>query len=87
MGGAISQLLVDKQKTYTEVYAGAWIRNNDAVIPYLGIEWNRLRAGFSYDINYSKRKAASALYQSAEISLLWIFDMNEGGISVKCPKF
>lgn len=87
MGGAISQLLVDKQKTYTEVYAGAWIRNNDAVIPYLGIEWNRLRAGFSYDINYSKRKAASAMYQSAEISLLWIFDMEEGTLSVKCPKF
>ena len=87
LGGAISQLLVDKQKTYTELYAGAWIRNNDAIIPYLGIEWNSLRAGFSYDINYSKRKAASAMYQSAEISLNWIFNMEEGALTVKCPKF
>ena len=87
LGGAISQLLVDKQNSYTELYAGAWIRNNDAVIPYLGIEWNSLRAGFSYDINYSKRKAASALYQSAEISLNWIFNVEEGALTVKCPKF
>ena len=82
-----NDLLVDGQKTYTELYAGAWIRNNDAVIPYLGIEWNSLRAGFSYDINYSKRKAASAMYQSAEISLNWIFNMEEGALTVKCPKF
>jgi type IX secretion system PorP/SprF family membrane protein len=87
LGGAISQLLVDKQKTYTELYAGAWIRNNDAIIPYLGIEWNSIRAGFSYDINYSNRKAASALYQSAEISFNWIFNIDEGALTVKCPKF
>lgn len=87
IGGAISQLIVDTKKAYTEVFAGAWVRNNVAVIPYLGLEWNSLRAGFSYDISYSKKRAAAALYQSAEFSLNWIFYKGEGRPPVSCPKF
>lgn len=87
IGGALSQLLLDNKKNYAELFAGAWIRNNDAFIPYLGLEWNSLRAGFSYDISYSKRKASAALYQSAEFSLNWIFYRGEGRPAVNCPKF
>jgi len=87
LGAAISHILVDNKKIYTEVYAGSWIRNGDALIPYLGLEWNNLRAGFSYDINYSRKKAVSNLYQSMEFSLSWLLNRSSSVPGVKCPKF
>lgn len=87
MGGAISHVLIDNARIYTELYAGAWIRNGDALIPYLGMEWNNVRAGFSYDLNYSRKKAMSSLYQSMEFSLSWLLNKSDELPGVKCPKF
>jgi len=87
LGAAIGHILVDNKKIYTEVYAGSWIRNGDALIPYLGLEWNNVRAGFSYDINYSRKKAVSNLYQSMEFSLSWLLNRTSIVSGVKCPKF
>lgn len=86
-GAAVSHVLIDNKKIYTEVYAGSWLRNGDAFIPYLGLEWNNLRAGFSYDINYSRKKAVSNLYQSAEFSITWLLNQSTSLPGVKCPKF
>lgn len=87
IGAAVSRNIIDKLNTYAELYAGVWMRNNDSFIPYLGIEWNSVRAGFSYDFNYSGKKATSSLFQTAEVSLTWILASSLDVTGVKCPKF
>lgn len=87
VGAAVSRMIIDELNTYSELYAGVWMRNNDSFIPYLGIEWNSVRAGFSYDFNYSAKKAASGLFQTAEVSLSWILANSLNVSGIKCPKF
>lgn len=87
LGGALSKIVSSEKSTYTELYIGGWIRNNDALIPYLGLQWNNLLAGFSYDLSYSKRRSLSGLYQSAEFSLNWILQGRGYWDKIKCPKF
>ncbi|MFZ9299699.1 MAG: PorP/SprF family type IX secretion system membrane protein [Chitinophagaceae bacterium] len=87
VGAAISRVVVDKMNTSTELYLGAWIRNKDSFIPYLGVEWNNLRAGFSYDYKYSNKNATPLSFQSTEVSLSWILANSIDAAGIKCPKF
>lgn len=86
LGGAASYYIAGKATSYYELYLGTWLRNNDAVIPYIGIEYNLLRVGFSYDINYSSDKVASPYYRTAEFSIIQLFNRNKTN-EIKCPKF
>jgi type IX secretion system PorP/SprF family membrane protein len=68
------------------VFAGLWTRFGDALIPYVGLEINDFRFGFSYDVNISSLKTASNSRGGVEISLIYIKKQNtEKGIP--CPKF
>lgn len=67
-------------------YAGAWMRMNDAVIPYIGVELNNTRLGISYDVNTSQLKSASASRGGIEISLIFIAKSPDER-NVPCPKF
>lgn len=87
VGGALSRILSSEKSTYAELYAGVWIRNGDALIPYLGLQWSNFQAGFSYDISSSRKKSLSGLYQSAEFSLNWILPTKGYWEGVKCPRF
>ncbi len=87
LGSAISYFYSTHPTNYYEFYAGLWLRNKDAIIPYVGIEWNNFRAGFSYDVNYSKTKPLSRLYQSSEFSLLYIISGEEDVNGAQCAKF
>jgi hypothetical protein len=87
LGSAISYFYSTHPTNYYEFYAGLWLRNKDAIIPYVGIEWNNFRAGFSYDVNYSKTKPLSRLYQSSEFSLLYIIRGEEDVNGAQCAKF
>ena len=51
------------------IYAGSWYRIKDAIMPYLGLNYNSLQAGFSYDIVNSSLKKASPKNGSFELSL------------------
>lgn len=87
VGAAISRLIIDKVNTSSEIYIGTWFRNGDSFIPYVGIEWNNLRAGFSYDYKYSNKNSNPGSFQSAEFSLSWIMPSAVDAAGVKCPKF
>ncbi len=70
----------------TSVYIGSWLRLNDAIIPYIGLEFGGLRIGASYDVNISSLKAATGNRGGSEISIIYI----KRPIEVKgipCPKF
>lgn len=85
-GGALSSNLNGDDKNPTNVYFGAWMRLNDAIIPYLGVEVNGLRIGASYDINTSGLKSATASRGGSEFSIIYIKRAAEIK-GVPCPRF
>lgn len=70
----------------TNVFIGAWMRINDAVIPYVGLEFAGLRIGASYDINISSLKAATTSRGGSEISIIYIKRKAESK-GLPCPRF
>jgi type IX secretion system PorP/SprF family membrane protein len=88
VGGAISAAMNGYTEKNIEAYAGLWVRFGDAVIPYIGVELNQLRIGFSHDINTSGLSRASYARGGSEISLIY----SGGGKDplnkkINCPKF
>lgn len=72
----------------TDVYAGAFFRYGDALIPYAGLEFGSYRFGISYDVNVSRLSAASQRRGGIELSLIWIkkhVDPNRKKLN--CPRF
>lgn len=70
----------------TSIYFGTWLRLNDALIPYIGLEFSDFRLGATYDVNTSSLKAASNSRGGIEISLIYIKKApNSRGLP--CPKF
>jgi type IX secretion system PorP/SprF family membrane protein len=84
LGAVYSYYLQPNPSQYVELYFGSWIRLSDAIIPYIGIDYNRIMLGVSYDINISKKTEAQ-FFRSGEISLTYKFKKIESGRSLKCP--
>jgi len=85
-GAALSALLNGDETNPTNVYFGSWMRLNDAIIPYIGVEINGLRIGASYDVNTSSLKSATASRGGSEFSLIYI--KRKGEVKgIPCPKF
>ncbi len=85
LGGALSYYLGSENGI--EVYAGLWSRIKECMIPYVGLEWNQIRAGFTYDVGGTNTIASSRFYKSSEISLIYILDNKSKALKLKCPKF
>ncbi|MEO6722184.1 MAG: PorP/SprF family type IX secretion system membrane protein [Ferruginibacter sp.] len=86
IGAAISANLNNDKDNPSSVYLGSWIRFNDAIIPYIGIEVGGLRIGASYDINTSNLKAATLSRGGSEFSLIYIKKTAQSK-GIPCPKF
>jgi type IX secretion system PorP/SprF family membrane protein len=85
-GGALSALVNGDEANPTAVYFGSWMRVNDAIIPYVGLEINGFRIGASYDINTSGLKAATASRGGSEFSLIYIHKPVQVK-GIPCPRF
>jgi len=88
LGGAMQFATADlaTAENPISVYAGAWMRLGDALIPYVGLEFGSLRFGATYDINTSNLKAASQSRGGIELSLIYIAK-TPGSKGLPCPKF
>ncbi len=86
LGAAIAANLNQDEEKPTSVYLGSWIRFNDAVVPYVGIEFGGLRIGASYDLNISSLKAATSTRGGSEFSIIYIKQPAENK-GIPCPKF
>lgn len=89
VGGAGGFQLNEDEDNPTNFYAGLWTRFNnvdDAVIPYMGLEFSGLRLGVSYDVNVSSLKTASESRGGIEISLVYI-KRPPGYKPIPCPRF
>ncbi len=88
LGAALGLTVNDDFDNPTDVYAGAWFRVGDAIIPYAGLEFGSYRFGISYDVNVSRLAAASRRRGGIELSLIWIkkhSDPNKKKLN--CPRF
>ena len=87
LGGAVQFNVsgTDAEKP-TSFYAGSWMRLNDAIIPYIGLEFGDFRLGATYDVNTSSLKTASERRGGIEISLIYIRRPNTDR-AIHCPKF
>ena len=86
VGGALAAALDEESENPSNVYGGLWYRFNDAIIPYLGLEFGGFRIGATYDINVSSLKAGSQSRGGMEISVIYI-KRPAGYKGIPCPKF
>jgi len=86
LGAALSLNANPGEVNPTNVYIGSWYRFNDAIIPYVGLEFVGLRIGVSYDVNTSSLKAATGSRGGSEISVIYIKRKVEQK-GIPCPKF
>ncbi len=88
IGGAVSfNLNNDMEENPTNVYFGSWLRFNDAIIPYMGLEFGEFRLGASYDVNVSSLNAASLRRGGIELSLIYTKRPPDGRPRIPCPKY
>ena len=87
IGGAVALNANYDEENPTNLYLGSWYRFGDALIPYVGLEFNNLHLGASYDVNVSSLKTASQSRGGIEISLIYIKQRSDGRRKVNCPKF
>ena len=91
MGGAWSVSATTDQTDPINFYAGAWVRftNNttDALIPYVGLDYNSFNLGVTYDVNISPLQSASQSRGGIEISLIYIKKKSDGKHGIPCPRF
>ncbi len=87
IGGAVALNANGDLDNPTSLYVGSWLRLGDAVIPYVGLEFNDFRLGASYDVNVSSLKTASQSRGGLEISLIYVKRHDDGRKTIACPKF
>jgi hypothetical protein len=70
----------------TNLLVGGTYRNQDAFVPTIGLEYNSLRVGLSYDVSTSAYKAATNYQGGFELSLNFRFSKAEQFSNISCPK-
>ncbi len=85
-GGALAAVIDHASQEPSNVYGGLWYRLNDAIIPYVGLEFAGLRIGATYDINVSSLKAGSQSRGGMELSIIYV-KKPAGFKGIPCPKF
>ncbi|MBL0233397.1 MAG: PorP/SprF family type IX secretion system membrane protein [Chitinophagaceae bacterium] len=87
-GGAFSYNVNSDQDNPTNVYLGAWYRFDDAIIPYIGLEFNSLHIGATYDANTSALRPASNTRGGMELSMIYIKKPSDPNArKLNCPRF
>jgi type IX secretion system PorP/SprF family membrane protein len=59
------------EKNTNELIGGLWYRYKDALIPYIGLHYENLQLGFSYDYTTSDLKTSSQVKNGYELTLLY----------------
>ncbi len=86
LGGAIQFSANPEDQRPASLYVGSWVRFKDAIIPYLGLEFDNFRVGVTYDYNSSSLKTASLNRGGIEVSLIYILKPSTDR-PINCPKF
>src|SRR5436190_6720332 len=88
VGAAFGLNINGDEENPTNLFLGSWYRFNDAIIPYLGLEFNGLHLSYSYDVNTSELKPGSNMKGGNEISLIFIKKPADPlAKRLNCPRF
>ncbi len=87
IGGAYSYYIKETLKSYLELYVGGWYRTDQTLIPYIGIEWNYFRLGYTTDVALNGSVTGGQLRQSNEISLYYPLNKDRSLLKYKCGVF
>ncbi|MBP6456185.1 MAG: PorP/SprF family type IX secretion system membrane protein [Chitinophagaceae bacterium] len=71
-------------------YLGAWYRYNDAIAPYIGFEFQKVKFGLTYDVNLSSLTPATKSQGGLEISAIYngcIIKNETRKYNFACPRF
>lgn len=82
--------ILEKPGKEATLFLGAWYRWEDAVIAMAGLEYNKFRVGFSYDITTSDLNNGVSQNNAWEISLIYIGDIikpNDNNLYLFCPRY
>lgn len=93
IGGAVGFVMNPGHDEFTKsttFYIGSWYRYADAIIPYIGLEWERMNVGISYDVTMSSAQSMTRGQGAFELSATYngIFKTNNRRVyNFACPKF
>ncbi len=92
IGGAMYSFGVgnDPESPSYTLYAGAFLRWRDALVPVIKIDYHPFAIGISYDVNVSQLKTASQGRGGFELSVSYIGFLNRDNSSknkILCPRF
>ena len=85
MLGTYVQLNVNE---YTDFMFGGYYRFNDAVAPFVGIDWKNFIMGLSYDVNVSRLGTFTRNVNAFELSLTYVKRNGSRSIFdfIRCPR-
>ncbi len=87
-GANLKFIMNEKPGRKINLYAGLYARTGDALIPMVGLDYNELNLGISYDVNTSDLKRASNSRGGYEIALTYIITkVKPIGIKPPCPVY
>lgn len=93
LGGAVGFVMNPGHDEFTKnttFYLGAWYRYADAIAPYVGFEWSRMKIGFSYDVTLSSAQAMDKGQGAFELSVIYngfIKKVVHRKYNFACPRF
>lgn len=88
VGGALSHIVRKDEYRSSSIYAGLWYRWKDAFIPYVGLEFQNIRIGITYDLNASSLRTASNGRGGTEMSIIYVLKPLDPFLRKNnCPKF
>ncbi|RYD91363.1 MAG: type IX secretion system membrane protein PorP/SprF, partial [Sphingobacteriales bacterium] len=83
LGLSLRHLLADD----VALLGGASYRINDAVVPFVGLQYGNFKIGASYDINMSEMGKTIGKSNSFEVSLSMTFNKADDPKYLRCPTF
>jgi type IX secretion system PorP/SprF family membrane protein len=87
-GGAYMLNLSGDVTSPSNLFLGSWYRLNDAIIPYVGLEYGNFTFGASYDVNTSNLKVGSNMRGGIELSIIYIKRPSDPNLRrLNCPRF
>jgi len=93
IGGAVGFVMNPGHDEYTRntvFYLGGWYRYGDAIAPYIGFEWSRMKFGISYDVTMSSAQNMTSGQGAWEFSVIYngvINKITHKKYNFACPKF
>ena len=84
VGGGLGYFLSEPGNVDIIVNAGLWYWSNNAIIPYIGLVYDNLQLGLSYDITTSKLASAAGRPQTFELSITLRGGDKADGV-IPCP--